>query len=72
MLFYIRCPSCGRVISTNLDKYHQDLANIQNDPNLSRNEKNEKGSELLNKYGFTEICCRIRIMGLVPYHDIVV
>lgn len=71
MLFYIKCPSCSRYISKNLDKYSLELDSIANNPTLSKVEKEEMASELLNKYGFNKICCRIRIMGLIPYHKII-
>jgi DNA-directed RNA polymerase subunit N (RpoN/RPB10) len=71
MLFYIRCPSCSRLISQNLDKYFMDLNDIKDDPALSKSDKEEKSSKLLDKYGFTMICCRIRIMGLIPYHEVI-
>ena len=72
MLFYIKCPSCSRIISYDLDKYYDDLENIINDPKLSKKQKDMLGSQLLTKYGYKNICCRIRIMGLIPYHKIIV
>lgn len=71
MLFYIKCPTCSRVISQNLDKYYEDVENIINDPKKTVREKNKLGSQLLEKYGYKHICCRIRIMGLIPYHKII-
>ena len=72
MLFYIRCPSCSRMLSYNLDKYYDDIKNILNDPKKNKSQKDKLGSELLIKYGYKNICCRIRIMGLIPYHEIIV
>ena len=71
MLFYVRCPTCGRVLSYNLDKYYADAQNVLNDPKMTPAEKNIAGSKLLDKYKFRMICCRIRIMGLLPYHEII-
>ena len=71
MLFYIRCPSCGRVISSDLDKYYADYETILNDPKKSKKQKDEAGAKLLDKYDFKHICCRIRIMGLIPYWKII-
>lgn len=71
MLFYIRCPSCGRVISKNLDKYNADLDSIRDNPKLGKKEKEQLAAKLLDQYGFTSICCRIRILGLIPYHKII-
>lgn len=71
MLFYIRCPSCSRIISYSLDKYHEDLGQILNDNTLSSQERDQKRANLLDKYNIRNICCRIRIMGLIPYHEII-
>lgn len=72
MLFYIKCPTCSRLLSKNLDKYFEDLDVILNDPNKTKQQKDILGSELLDKYNFKNICCRMRIMGLIPYHKIIV
>ena len=71
MLFYIKCPSCSRIISYNLDKYYDDIKAIRENPNLNKKQKDEQASKLLTKYEITESCCRIRIMGLIPYHEII-
>lgn len=72
MLFYIKCPSCSRIISENLDTYLAELDSIRDDPTKKKEEKDKLGGKLLDKYGWTNICCRIRIMGLIPYHKIIV
>lgn len=71
MLFYIRCPTCGRVISNNIDKYQAEIDALINNPRKTKKEKDIEGAKLLDKYGFKHICCRIRIMGLIPYHRII-
>lgn len=71
MIPYIRCPTCGRVISFNLGKYQKELQNLLQDPTMNTQQKEKAGAELLNKYGFKHICCRIRIMGLIFYHQII-
>lgn len=52
MLFYIKCPSCSRIISYDLDKYHDDIKAIRDDPKKTKKEKDELGAKLLDKYGF--------------------
>jgi DNA-directed RNA polymerase subunit N (RpoN/RPB10) len=71
MLFYVRCPSCGRVISHNVVKWYEGTAKIRNDPSLSESEKNDQTAELLKSL-YRKICCRIRIQGLIPYDEIVI
>ena len=72
MLFYVKCPSCSRVISADLDKFYDDLESINDNPRTNKKEKEKLGDKLLDTYGFKHICCRIRIMGLIPYHKIII
>lgn len=71
MLFYVRCPSCGRYLSQNLDKFLEEYRVVTDDLSLTNAEKEAKLPELLKKYHYTMMCCRIRIMGLgaVAYHE---
>lgn len=71
MIIYVRCPSCGRVISENFDKYLEERETIRKDPNRKPQEKEQLCAELLNKYGYKNICCRMRIMGTIPAHEII-
>lgn len=71
MLFYIKCPTCSRVISADLDKYYDDVDAILDDPKKTKKQKEIDGSKLLDKYGYKNMCCRIRILGLIPYHKII-
>lgn len=69
MLFYIKCPSCSRVISYEMDKFYGESEAIKDDPKMSKKEKEEAFSKILEKY--EPICCRPRMMGLIPYHKII-
>ena len=57
MLFYIKCPTCSRIISRNYDKYCKDLDDITNDPKLKNNaaERNKQSAALLDKYKIFKI-----------------
>lgn len=70
MLFYITCPTCSRLLSRNLDQYSAELESIRSNPQLKNKEKEKQSAKLLDKYGYKKICCRIRIMGYIPYHEI--
>lgn len=72
MLFYIKCPSCSEIISQDLDKYYQDKDEIFNNPKLTNKQKDEMDAKLLDKYGYTKLCCRQRVKTAIPYHKIVV
>ena len=71
MLFYIKCPTCSRVISIKLDQYRDKLDAIVNDPNKTKTQKEEESSRLLDEFGYKHMCCRIRIMGMIPAHKII-
>lgn len=71
MIIYVRCPSCGRVISANLDKYFEDRESISRDSTKKPIEKEKECAKLLDKYGYKNICCRMRIMGAIPAHEII-
>ena len=72
MLFYIKCPTCSRIISYNLDKFYDDMEAIRDNPNITTKQKENSAAKLLDKYGYEMMCCRIRIMGLIPYHKIII
>lgn len=71
MLWYIRCPTCGDIISYEMDKYYSSVEAINNDPHKTKKEKEKEYSKLIDSLGYKTYCCRIRIMGLIPYHKIV-
>lgn len=71
MLFYVRCPSCARVLSFDLDKYYEDLNAIKNNPKLDKNQKASESSKLIDKYGYKMECCRMRILTQLEFHKII-
>lgn len=71
MLFYIRC-GCSRILSINLGEYQNKKDQIMKNPKLTKKEKEIEASKLLAEYGHERYCCRTKIMGLIPYHEIVI
>ncbi len=72
MIPYIRCPSCGFLLTQNYAKYCEEVIAISDDPNKTEDLKKTLHSELLDKYGYVNICCRARILGTLRYHEIIV
>ena len=72
MLFYIRCPTCSEILTYNFKEYNDELDAILNDPNLKGYEKELARAKLLDKYGIVNSCCRIRIIGYLPFHKIII
>lgn len=70
MLLWIRCPSCSTVFSE-FDKYVNELEILFNDRNIKPEDKELMRGELMDKYGYVNICCRIRVIGYVPFHKII-
>lgn len=73
MLFYIKCPTCSRIISENLSDYIADLQAIRKDTKLTRDEKHMKEAALIKKYNYRSICCIQRILGLpeIEFHELI-
>lgn len=73
MLFYIKCPTCSRILSENLSEYLMELKIIRKNPALSKEEKQAKSAELIKKYNYRSICCVMRILGLpeIEYHELI-
>ena len=72
MLFYIKCPACSRILSKNLDKYHAKMKHIREDPDKTKKQKEIEAAALLDEFGYKMMCCRSKMIGLVPYHEIIV
>ena len=72
MLIYIRCPTCGVVIAKNFHLYSAELDNIRNDFTTSSQQKRDLHVKLLEKYEYKNLCCRMRILGTIEAHKIVV
>jgi DNA-directed RNA polymerase subunit N (RpoN/RPB10) len=73
----VRCPTCGRITSQGIEKWYKGRKEIENNPNMSKHEKEEAGAKLLDDCGYAlrgkeRVCCRQRIMGVIPYHEIVI
>lgn len=72
MVDYVRCPSCARIIAWNREEYDTEYDTIKTDPKLTKKQKEKRHAEILDKYGYRKLCCRIRIMGRIPYHKIII
>lgn len=72
MLFYIRCPGCSRIMSKNLDKFCERMKNIREDPDKTKKEKEIATAKLLDEFGYYMMCCRSKMIGFVPHHEIIV
>jgi len=65
------CFTCGHSLADVQVPYETDLANIENNPNLSEAEKVVQKSSLLDKYHVKSYCCRARVLGYVKLVDII-
>ena len=72
MLFPIRCYTCGRVISKNLEQYFDELNIIIADQTKTKKQKEEAQSALIKKYNFDYECHSHRILGQLQWHKIIV
>lgn len=72
MIFLVRCPTCYRTLSTNMDQQMEEKSRIWNNDRLTQKEKEERGKEVLDKHGHKIYCCRMRSLTTVPFADVIV
>ena len=59
------CFTCGTLFADNMVEFDMKVKSIMKDPKLSDKEKSEKRAELLNYLGYTNYCCRPRILTFI-------
>lgn len=70
--FYIRCPTCGEVISDRIEQYEDGLKKIMTNPKLNRVQKEEERGKLIDTLvDKDKYCCRARFLGFTPTADII-
>jgi DNA-directed RNA polymerase subunit N (RpoN/RPB10) len=66
------CFSCGKLFADFAVSYENDMAKIENDPDLSVQQKSDHKAKLFDKYHIKNYCCRTRVLGYVKLVDIIV
>lgn len=70
MTFYVRCPTCSSYLSENMEEFQKEMDAI----GLSKKKREDKIKEisnLLDKFGYESLCCRMRVLCQLPYHKII-
>jgi len=62
------CPTCGFFIGQKTEEYDTKKNEICANPKLSKKDKEEQISKLLNSLKFRRYCCKMRMM---TYKDMV-
>jgi len=70
MSFYVACPSCRRTLSKNKAAFMKARQDIEHNPTTTKEEKADQFAALVTK-NYPHRCCALRIMGELPYHEIV-
>lgn len=71
MSFYVSCPTCWRTLSENKEEFIQAKYDIDHNPQYSKQEKADRFAALVTST-YRAPCCKLRIMGELPYHEIMV
>lgn len=66
----MRCSTCGTLLG-DIQLIHEEETTKIDNSNLSVTEKNKKKEELMNKYGISRYCCRMRILGNLDLINII-
>ena len=56
-----KCPTCGKCLACYQVPYEEQLTEIENDPSTTKDEKNAKQMELINSFGLSRWCCKMRL-----------
>ena len=70
MSFYVRCPTCFRILTENKAVQEEEREAILTDPQLDEEQKNLKLAEWLDRHGHKRFCCRMRVRCEIPLHQI--
>ena len=70
-MYYLKCPSCGNIISNRIIKINEEYDKINNDFKLSNEEKDKKRTEAINSLKLKRYCCKSRLMTLPNLIDII-
>jgi DNA-directed RNA polymerase subunit N (RpoN/RPB10) len=70
-MYYLKCPSCGNIISNRIIKINEEYDKINNDFKLSNEEKEKKRTEVINSLKLKRYCCKTRLMTLPNLIDII-
>lgn len=61
----VDCPSCGKSFADIDIPWTDGQESIDQDANLTRQEKQETKAKLLATLGFVNYCCRMRALGAI-------
>ena len=67
-MLYMSCPTCGFFIGQKTEEYDTKKNEICANPKLSKKDKEDQISKLLNSLKFRRYCCKMRMM---TYKDMV-
>lgn len=70
-MYYLKCPSCGNIISNRIIKINEEYDKINNDFKLSDEEKEKKRTDVINSLKLKRYCCKSRLMTLPNLIDII-
>jgi DNA-directed RNA polymerase subunit N (RpoN/RPB10) len=70
-MYYLKCPSCGNIISNRIIKINEEYDKINNDFKLSDEEKDKKRTDVINSLKLKRYCCKTRLMTLPNLIDII-
>lgn len=68
---YLKCPSCGNILSNRVLKMKKEYDEINNNFNLTDEEKQEKRTEVINSLKLKRYCCKSRVMTIPDLINII-
>lgn len=69
-MLYMKCPTCKELLGNKQIPYEQGIKKINDDPNLSAEEKEKQQNELVVKFHLN-YCCNMRLITYKKLIDII-
>ena len=66
------CPSCNKLFADIEILYENDVKEIQNNRDMTNDEKLDAIANLLDKYHVKRYCCRMRVMSYLSEIDLLI
>ena len=68
---YLKCPSCGNLISNRVIIMKEKYDEIENNLDLTDDEKQQKRTDVINSMKLKRYCCKSRIMTIANLIDVI-
>ena len=70
-MYYLKCPSCSKVIGNRQILYENKMYEIENNDKLNEEDKNKLKTKIFDDLKFERYCCKQRIICYIQKTEII-